>query len=46
MKLRHTNQIELSYASACTCEAWNHAYVHPEGHMTVVHSESCDLFWE
>jgi hypothetical protein len=28
----------------CTCEAWNHAYTHPEGHTAVVHSESCDRY--
>ena len=28
----------------CTCEAWNHTYEHPDGHLAVVHSESCPKY--
>ena len=29
----------------CCCGAYNHAY-ELEGEVRLVHSESCDLYWE
>lgn len=30
---------------SCSCEAWNHAY-RLDGETRVVHSESCDFYWD